>query len=101
MWRRNHRTAPIQHVYLFRSLAARQTQFAGVILCTSNSGGVIASDSDTFVLGFDICLVPGGNIPSGAGCSVLSAIPKLLMSLGTAHRADITRPGSQLCSAED
>jgi len=41
--------------------------------------GVIRSDSDTFVLGFDISLIPGGNIPSGVGHSVLSAIPKLLM----------------------
>lgn len=42
------------------------------------------NDSDTFVVGFDIRLVPGGNTPSGVGYSVLSAISKLMMSLGTA-----------------
>lgn len=65
-------------MYLFHSLAARQMQFDGVVLCTSNFDGVITSDSDTFVLGFDISLVPGGNIPSGVGYTVLSAIPKLM-----------------------
>lgn len=69
----------MQHVSLFHSLAARQTQFDGVVLCTSNSDGVITGDSDTSVLGFDIRIVPGGNIPAGAGYSVLSAIPKPMM----------------------
>lgn len=64
---------------LFHSLAARQEQLDGVVLCTSSSDGVITSDSNTFVLGFDISLVPGGNTPSGVGYSVLSAIPKLMM----------------------
>lgn len=66
-------------MHLFHSLAARGIQFNGVVLCTSNSDGVITSDSDTFVLGFDISLVLGGNIPSGVSSSVLSAIPKLMM----------------------
>lgn len=58
--------------------------FDGDVFCTSNSDGDSLSDSDTFLLGFDVSSVPGGNAPSGIGCSVLSAIPKLMMSLGTA-----------------
>lgn len=59
-------------------------QFAGDVFCTSSSDGDSISDSETFLLGFDISFVPGGNTPSGVGYSVLSAVPKLMMSLGTA-----------------
>lgn len=59
-------------------------QFDGDAFCTSNSDGDSISDSDTFLLGFDISFVPGGNSPSGVGYNVLSAVPKLMMSLGTA-----------------
>lgn len=71
------------HVSVFTAWQ-QDKQFDGDVFCTSSSDGDSISDSETFLLGFDISFVPGGNTPSGVGYSVLSAVPKLMMSLGTA-----------------